>query len=108
MKLFIIGIIAVFTSLYFQAESDPLQIKPALANYAGAKPLDAFASSHAIVNDVSFVSDVEMDWDTSSRSYYIHVNEAMEQMSSELDSICENAGDDFRATPEFNQYCYSE
>ncbi len=106
MKLFIIGIIAIFTSLYFQAESDPLQIKPALANYTGTKPIDAFASSHAIVNDVSFVSDVEMDWSSTNHNYYLDVNKAMDQMSSELDSICENAGDDFRATPEFNQYCY--
>ena len=105
MRLFIVGITAFIVSLYFNAESDPLYVKSSIAKYTGAAPIDAFASSHAIINDVSMASDVEMSWDNESSIHFQRVNMQLSDVQDDLNSLCEQADDEFRATPEFEIYC---
>jgi hypothetical protein len=105
MKLFTIGVVALLSALLFTSESDPLNVRSYVDVVTGGEPINAYASSHAIIEGFSPAADVSVEWEIVEPTDFKRMDKAINSASSSLDKLCQTASVDVKKTIEYENYC---
>jgi hypothetical protein len=105
MKLFTIGVVALLSALFFTGESDPLSVKSYIDAATGGEPINAYASSHAVIDGFSPAAEVSVEWEAVKSSNFEDLESGLKQANSTLLSLCLTAPENVKATEEYQLNC---
>ncbi|MEG3765105.1 hypothetical protein [Alteromonas sp. 14N.309.X.WAT.G.H12] len=110
MRLFFIGIISIFATLYINAVSDPLHVKSTASTYLGFEPYDGFAAMNKDwVDDIDIVERETGESEFTQVAHFQHVSNALISVSSDINNFCLRQAHHLNAEPlEAQEMCHSQ